>query len=179
MVHDIILKAREIRIPTAVQMGLQGGQGDVVGWHLQKHRGRQTLSLCLTAGWETEFGEVKFSSILFELVISRPGPFSTNYTLSLFLADGCSHCVWFPLYFRACLIISFKMASTWECPMRHYCWSVTSSVRLMTSLMHSSMLEISFIITGSLSYTRFHVEIVLNILDLFQSIRQVWCQVFI
>ena len=31
MVHDIILKAREIRIPTAVQMGLQGGQGDAVG----------------------------------------------------------------------------------------------------------------------------------------------------
>ena len=131
------------------------------------------------AGWETEFGEVKFSSILFELVISWPGPFSTNYTLSLFLADGCSHCVWFPLYFRACLIILFTMASKWECPVRHYCWWVTLSERLMTSLMHSSMLEISFIITGSLSYTRFHVEIVLNILDLFQSIRQVWCKVFI
>ena len=43
------------------------------------------------------------------------------------------------------------------------------------SLMHSSMLEISFIITGSFSDNRFHVEIVLNILDLFQSIRQVWC----
>ena len=131
------------------------------------------------AGWETEFGEVKFSSILFELVISWPGPFSTNYTLSLFLADGCSHCVWFPLYFRACLIISFTMASTWECPVRHYCWSVTSSVRLMTSLMHSSMLEISLVITSFFFDTRFHMEIMSDILDLFQSIRQVWCQVFI
>ena len=174
MVHDIILKAREIRIPPAVPMGLKGGHGDAVGWYLQKHREGKPW-----AGWETEFGEVKFSSILFELVISRPGPFSTNYTLSLFLADGCSHCVWFPLYFRACLIISFTMASTWECPVRHYCWSVTSSVRLMTSLMHSSMLEISLVITSFFFDTRFHMEIMSDILDLFQSIWQVWCQVFI
>ena len=31
MVHDIILKAREIGIPPAVPMGLKGGHGDAVG----------------------------------------------------------------------------------------------------------------------------------------------------
>ena len=31
MVHDIILKAREIQIPPAVPMGLKGGHGDAVG----------------------------------------------------------------------------------------------------------------------------------------------------